>query len=287
MTSHNRREIPHPVLSPGGLDYLPTAEFRAESDDAKKTSSDQKLHIPIKFHMTELELAARIDRGEAAYVVLTDCVQSRIRERHQTFDDRILISLDTRDYYGSITIQSFITSTRHIAGFRSDQWTRWIKDILPEGVDLPRGAILAIANEHTLSLSEPAELQSCIQIVPSDRVEEGRFTIDQTNDHIHILVHPNTKAAIHRMRSNEDDQDKLWPSIYLSAITRAVQTHTLDDNLEKTWAKTVATAMDQHGIDASSQDDLDENALLYAQQIMGDPLRRIMETEDSPEDPND
>ena len=228
MTSHNRREIPHPVLSPGGLDYLPTAEFRAQSEEAKKTSIHQMLHIPIQFHMTELHLADCIDRGEAAYVILTDCVQSRIRERHQTFDDRILISLDARDYYGSITIQPFIISTRDIADFRSDQWTKWIKDTLPNGVHIPSGAILAIANEHTLSLSEPAELQSCIQIVPTDRVEEGRFAIDQTNDHIHILVHPTDKAAISKMRTNEDDQDKLWPSMYLWAIAKAVQTHSLE-----------------------------------------------------------
>ena len=287
MTTQNRRDIPHPVLKPGGFDYVPAAEFKAITEKVRKTSQDHRLHIPVQFQLTDLELARRIEQREAAYVLLTDCVASRIRERHQTHEDTILISLDAREYHGQIAIQPFIVSTKDIPGFRSANWTQWIKEVLPNGVDFPAGAILAMANEKSFQLKDPQEIQSCVQIVPTDRVQEGRFNVDLSNDHIHILVHPTDKPKFDRMRTNDDEQDKLWPSMYLAAITDAVRHHTVDDNLEKTWAKTVARAMEQYEIDASDLNDLQENSLVYAQQIMGDPMSRIMAPANDREESND
>ena len=75
----------------------------------------------------------------------------------------------------------------------------------------------------------------------------------------------------------KEEQDKLWPSMYQTAIEKAVRNHTVEDNSEKTWAKTVAKATQEHEIDTSNLEDLQENSLIYAQQIMGNPLQRIME----------
>ena len=280
MTSQNRRDIPHPVLTPGGFDYVPQAEFKATVEKVRKTSQDQRIYIPVHFQLTEDDLLRRVAEGEAAYVVLTDCVASRTRERHQTSEERIVISLDAKEYYSEIRIQPFITSTRRVDTFTSKNWTSWVKDVLPHGVDLPAGAILAMAAEKTIPIGEPDEIQSCVQIVPTDRVVEGQFNVDLSSDHIHILVNPADKPKIDRMRANEDEQDKLWPSMYQTAIEKAVRYHTVEDNSEKTWAKTVARTTQEHEIDTSNLEDLQENSLIYAQQIMGNPLQRIMDQSD-------
>ena len=277
MTTHNRREIPHPVLKPGGTDHQPGIRFEAKVPSVQRTSEDGRVHIAVEFDLNEPTMLELIEQSKAAYVALTDCVTSRIRERHTTQEKRETVTIEAAKYAGEVKIQPFVVTLTPVEGFRSDHWSPWMKAVLPQGVDLPAGAILAVGDERTFTLGETAELQSCIQIVTSDAVLPGTWSISLEHDHIHIQVNLQDKAAIDRIRSNEDRQQTLWPSIYQSAVEQAIRRHTREEHTGKRWAGVIARKLEEHEIGTADSEVLADNSLAYAQQVMENPLTRITE----------
>ena len=97
-----------------------------------------------------------------------------------------------------------------------------------------------------------------------------------------IRVNVQDKPKIDRMRQDDATQGGLWPSIYLSAIETAIRKY--QDALleEKRWARSIEKKLEEQEFD-TSQDALEENCQEYAQTIMGNPLGRILETEEEPQ----
>ena len=96
-------------------------------------------------------------------------------------------------------------------------------------------------------------------------------------DTIDILVNPEDKLRIERMRDNQREQDSLWPSVYLGAIERAVRECAKEEAGQRTWARSVRKALEDQGIGHLNEEDLASNSLKYAQRVMSRPLARILQ----------
>ena len=279
MTLYNSREIPHPVLKPGGTDYIKGTLFRAEvkGDKAYKNPEDGRVYLHLAYSLNDEGLLDLIDRGDANYISLTDSVRSHRRETHPSAETETTIILDGSEYSGTITIQPFVTAKTDIRGFSSRGWNNWLKSILPNGSDMPQGAILAIGTTSVFDTEGTPDIESCVQLVNSADVERGRYAVRLDSENISIQVNSLDRPAIDTMRSNEDHEGRLWPSIYQSAIEQAVRKHALPENEDRKWAGSIAAALARHELDTSDADVLTDNSLVYAQIIMENPLTRITE----------
>ena len=279
MTTHNLRNIPHPVLSPISQDYQESCSFRAPVRNIRRSEDNTRIIIAIEYLLEEPALREMIESGDAQYITLTRCPATRVRDAHPCREERQEIVLEAARYRGEIRIESLLTATRPISGFHSPQWTQELREFIPRGADVPAAAILAFA-ASTRSRDEDQEpMESCVTIIPSEDTPGGQFDVSLDDEHITISINPGDMLSLGRMRGSEHTQSSLWPSIYLAAIERAVREHLNEDHREKQWAGVIAGRLRENEIDASDPDILRARSLSIAQKIMEQPLRRIMEEE--------
>jgi len=67
-----------------------------------------------------------------------------------------------------------------------------------------------------------------------------------------------------------------FPSMYQRAVEEAVRQHLKDDHAGKRWAVRIAETLAEHQLETDDADLLEANSLDYAQQIMQNPLARII-----------
>lgn len=277
MSSQNRRNIPHPVLTPGGGDYSQETTFQAEVKTVLRNAESETLQIPVLFTLTDPNLKALISKRHAKYSVVVDCPVTHIRETRDTSEDSLLINLNQQDFRKRAEILPYIIATRHLQNYCSERWLPWLKAALPQGIEIPQGSILAISETSTFNPEQSTDTQSCIQLVAQDGMDSGRWKISLEKDLIHILVSPGDKGIIDTIREDDEQQQKLWPSIYQSAVELAVRKHLQDEHREKTWAETIKRKLEEKGLETEDMEILEEHSLSYAQDIMEGTLHRITE----------
>ena len=275
MTMFNRRDIPHPYLYPGNQDYLTPAHFTAETN-VTRDPDNNTYHIGILYDLKEPSLQELIDNRQACFTTIVDCPRARLRETYQSTERVAEVILDGTKYSGTITINTFITASVDISNFKADRWNNWLKMVLEKGANVPQGSILAVAQSQTFDPDFANEMESCLQIIPSDRVEAGEFEVELGEDLINILVNTEDKPRIDQLRQNPHTQDQLWPGLYLPAITQAIQGLGEPQTAEKTWAKTLIAKMGEQGIQVDEPELLKDNALKHAQRLMQKPLSRLL-----------
>ena len=276
MTTYNRRDLPHPVLKPeqSRSDYEAHLGFDAELIGIRRSAESGEIGIALKYRLNSPVLLNLIETEQAHYHTLTECVETRVRESHRTNEETQTIRLKTNQYHGPVAIKPFVIASLDIQKIENDDWSQPIRELLPEGTSVPRGAILAIGIEKTFNPDASKELESFIEIAPSQAVEPKRYRIDLTGQRIVIYINPEDKPDIDRMRQEEETRQALYPSMYQRAIEEAVRQHRKDEHFDKRWASRVADKLAEHNIDADDEI-LEANSLEYAQQIMENPLARI------------
>ena len=278
MTSHNRRNIPHPVLAHIFQDYREGMEFQGKVMNVRESPEDHRLVIAVQYQLNEPSLRELIEKEEAQFTTTVSSDAGRLRESLSTREDRQEITLDSRQYANELEIQSFITLARETKGFQSPSWTPDTRRFLDGGITLPEGAILAISDPTTARLRESEPLESCVVITASSHLEFGEIDIRLDEDLIEILASGEYKAELNRARSGERET-YLWPSVYLQAIERAVRENADPDHSGKRWAEIIRDRMDATGIPVTDEQVVRAHSLLYAQRLMRKPMLRLTQEE--------
>ena len=171
MTIYNRRDIPHPVLKPQASDYRPEILFQADMKTARRNRESGEISIPLQYRLNDQALLDLIENGKAEYLTMTDCTKSHLREAHHSRDILHTATIVESKYAQEMSVLPFITATENIQKFQSENWSDLMKTFLPNGTDIPKGAILAMGNPKTIELGKTTDLGSCVQIVASDNVD--------------------------------------------------------------------------------------------------------------------
>ncbi len=276
MTTYNRRDLPHPILKPNGTDYVPQSFFRCEPVAIRRSVQTQEITVAVRYSQNSEGLNKLIELGSAQFQCLTECVATLLRELYRSTTRNHTIRLSSTQYQGQVLLRPFIIATVDIPNFRCIDWSPSIQKLLPEGAAIPVGSILAIGQETSFDVNTANEQESYIEITPSQDVDSSRFRIDLSGERIVIEINPDDKPAIDRIRQDEDLLQSLFPSMYQRAVEEAVRQHRKEDHAGKRWAVRIAETLAEHQLETDDSDLLEANSLDYAQQIMQNPLARII-----------
>ena len=276
MTTYNRRNLPHPTLRPRGTDYVPEGRFSGEPQAIRRSAQSEEITVATRYQLSSPGLTDLIESGKAEYQSLTECVATRLRELHRSTQANHTITLQADRYQGEVILKPFVIAVEDIQAFRSDDWTDPVKRMLPLGTDLPSGAILAIGEQTTFDVNTATDQESYIEITPAESVQPSQYRIDLGGERIVIYINPNDKPAIDQTRANDDTLQYLYPSMYQRAIEEAIRQHQRDDHSGKRWAVRIADKLAEHGLDTQDAEALEAHSLEYAQQVMENPLARII-----------
>lgn len=274
--SHANILLPHPIIRPEGCDYG-NHQFDMKIEQATYTP-DGKIHLELLYDLSSSTINNLIKEKKAEFFVLLKCTKTYQRFAYSSVDAHMSLDISLSDYANAISVIPYVATVEEIPLFRSDEHDGEIKKLIPEGFNLPVGAILAVGNSHEITIDSIDKIQAAIMIVRGDELDEGHCAIETGSDFITIRMHPKIHHDILDIRNSSPGI--LYPSIYMIAIEHAILD--LEENSDRKWAHALRETLEKHNL--KIDDNLKDNALEYAQKILKQPLNRIVQWKDNSDD---
>ena len=275
MSKNRQKLLPHPALTPSvGNGYQHGCNYQAEIQ-AIRADERRELYVALEHRLNCVSLKRLVEEGKAEYLSLADCPKTRKRAVFRGPEPSRTLRLNKTEFRGKITVSSYVCAAAEIVGHQAEDWLPEVKILLPTGIDLPKGAILAQAADSSFNPDKEQEQGSIMSIVPKDGIEPGRFQVELDEERIIVRVAPETRKEIDRARKSEGWKDAMW-SNYLTVMVHAVQAHQEEEHQGKRWANRIGKALQRAGINESEPEELRNNALEYAQIMMNNPLDKLL-----------
>ena len=270
----HQRLLPYPLLSKTTDDY-PLSGFGCQVRNSV-LSNGELINLALEYQLDCQSVESLIKLRQADYAVQTACVRTFNRELHTAGQNNLqYLRLPASDYSHEIIATPYIVATEPIHGFISDDHATEIRELKPDGFDLPRGSILAVADSIRIVIAETS-LFSTIDLVANTATPRGHYDLDLATDRIKIHVNPTDKLLLERLRNQKAYQlgrTTLAAALYLNAITQAL--HQMHEYPESGWAQVIRNALERHQID-EDYEMIRRNAPRYAQVILEAPLGRLL-----------
>ena len=270
----HQRLLPYPLLSKSTNDY-PLSGFNCLVRNSA-LSNGQVINLALEYQLNCEPIQTLVEKRQADYAIQTTCVRTFNRQLHIAGQDRFqYLSLPAEDYAHEIIATPYVVATEPIQGFTSPDHAAEIRELKPDGFDLPPGAILAVSDSIRIAISETS-LHSAMDLVANIDIQRGHYDIDLTTERIKLYVNPADKLLLERIRSQRTDQagrTALTATFYLNAITQAL--HQMNEYPESGWAQAIQIALERHQIDTDNET-IRQNAPRYAQVILEAPLGRLL-----------
>lgn len=282
MTTWNDRLLPHPLLAPWNDDYVDCA-FNAQVPHAV-LNNGESINLTVKYHLTSLALRNLVAEGKAQYVGLIACAKTFKRNSYATDQEDELYILDATDYADELKLTPYVMATQPIERFVAPEHNQEIRQLKPDGFDIAPGSILAVGNSTDVTLEEGGSPYSVIDLVADTNIDAGTFKVELDDNRLKVHMAPKDKSRTEALRlhgQNSREMAILFPSIYLHAITEALRN--LSEHPHRRWAQTMLKALERHGIDVD-EEELQINALTYAQTLMEKPVGTLMTALDREEE---
>ena len=276
MAKHTK-EIPHPFLTGRSSDYASDCLFLAEPSLMRRTGSGS-ITVVLDYTVSAASVAALIEEGLAEFCVVSECDATKTREAHRIDAFRHPITLNAFLYAGATKMRAHITATESLDRFYSNDWRPDVKEMLPDGILLPSGAILGRAAIIEFDAGGLVSGESIFEIIPSANIEKGIYILDISGERIVIQVCPEDLPVINQLRElDEGGNVSIWVGMYQRAVEEGVRRHRDDEHINKRWAINIGKQLSAADMEADDSDLLEARALEYAQRLMQNPLNRITE----------
>ena len=282
MTTWNDRLLPHPLLAPWNDDYT-DATFNAQVPHAV-LNNGERINLTVKYHLTSQALRELVANGKAQYVGLIACAKTFNRNSYATDQEDELYILDAADYAEELKLTPYVVAAQRIEGFIAPEHNEEIRQLKPDGFDIPEGSILAVGNSTDVTLKEGGSPVSVIDLVSDPNIDVGTFKVELDDNRLKVHMAPPDKSRTEALRmhgQNSREMAILFPSIYLHAITEALRN--MHGHPHRRWAQTMQKALERNGVDVD-EDELQINALTYAQTLMEKPVGTLMTALDREEE---
>lgn len=276
--SHINVHIPHPVIKPNGGDYCDPCHFQVSILDSP--INDKIMHIHYSYDLVSDTLNDLINNNKAEFVLIAKCVKTYHRTIHCTTKKEEIWALDVSNYASVMSLTPYVIATKEIHMNMSDEHDDELAIMLPNGVDLQAGSILAIGKEYSTQFESIPNMEAATKLVIQNDLPDNTYKIMTDQEHIAVHLSPRTYTMVVNLRNN--NRDVLYPSIYLSVVETAIRD--LKDHEGRGWTLPLANALHVAGIATDDKDDLAENANEYAQKILRNPLGKLANFSGSDDD---
>lgn len=223
--------LPHPIIRPDGFDYNHECGFNMSIKSATCTTDTIQLELSYKLQSDTLN--DMIEEKEAKIFIIIKCAKTNQRVVFDSAKTYMKLNLQLADYAGKLNMVPYVATSKEIHNFKSEEHVDEIHKLMPNGMDLPTGAILAIGNQHEITIDSLENIQAAIHMVPKDSVKEGVYSIDTSGDRIAIVMNPKTFDGVRRLYAKA--VPVLYASLYVTAIEHAIRD--LEDELNTPWAE--------------------------------------------------
>ena len=264
--------MPHPVLLPIGTDYKEGLSFEIKIEKEPTHTLDGTIVMTVNFDLKSKFIENLIKKGKAKLYVVIKCVKTNSRRMLVKNVGVNEISLPLSEYFDSITLSSYVTTTAPISKFESSEHHHEFSNV---NVSVPTGAILARASDKILKIDSLQTIKAAIRFSTENSLKDWEYIVDVTGDYINIFMNADTRREANYVRHSNDKA--LFPSLYTVTLIQAIQS--IEEKSNKKWADALKKTLEGYGIKIN--DDLKKDAYKHVQKLLKYPSMSVQESNDS------
>ena len=250
--------VPHPVLRPDGTDYRSGLKFDMKLEDSPRRTLDGEILVPVRFDLKSGFVRGLIRKKKARITVAVKCPRTYERTTFDVDGVKSVLKLPSGRYADKIILSPYVSSAEPIRHFRSDEHHDEFSNV---EINLPAGAILARGSDTELTIDALHTLSAAIHLMTNNGLEDGQYDVDVEGDLIKISMNDGTRRSVESLRKT--NQRLLYPSVYMVALTHAIQNVTQDRT--RKWEEALRKTLEKNGIRIDDEDDLKSRAYAHAQ----------------------
>lgn len=266
--NHIMHLMPHPVIKPGGFDYKESCHFNMNLGEPVR--SGDNICVRLSYVLESSTLRRMIDEGEAEFFLISECASTDNRTVHRTSKYEECVVLPLSENARKLQLRPYIIANNEFHLRCSNEHDAEFKELIPDGVTLPTGSILAVGNPYEIILSKIPAIQAAIALKQDRHVKQGYYEIDLSRDSIGIKMHPETYEKVTDVRKR--NKEILYPSLYVVAIEHAMRG--MHDHEDRLWVEALKKALTNKGIDYTDPDFKDD-VLRHTLTILDGPLNHL------------
>ncbi|MXZ24367.1 MAG: hypothetical protein F4Y80_05765 [Caldilineaceae bacterium SB0665_bin_21] len=231
MSHSSHGVFPHPVLSPRRRDYRPECEFKLVVPEPILNARGE-INIPVEFLIDCPSLGRLVEDERATCVCLVECASTYQRRAFSVRGFQDILGLHHADLPDSFRITPYIAATQTINGFCVEEFSEVAKVLLPKGIDLQSGAVLAIGDAVEIEVKDPGT--SIFNLGVDSSLPPGIFSTDLSGERIAINVHRDDLRRVHQLR-RQNGLALMGQALFLHSVGEALR-GLVDHGSNKRWA---------------------------------------------------
>ncbi|MDO5656763.1 MAG: hypothetical protein Q4G36_00315 [Paracoccus sp. (in: a-proteobacteria)] len=266
MRFSEETRYPHPVLAQD------TGDFTAGEFDVTFTLSEDKatgaLSIQHDVNLTEDGIRKLVETGKASVGCFVRCADTYHTELRTLAWPTGRTDFAAGVLLNRVTLRPIVWLNDTLAGW--DPGT--IHPEFSPPVDLGRGDIIAIGEEHIISVGQAklAPIESIFELDRSPEIPEGTLQVDLERDRITILAGERTHETIMLLRDQKTGKPVVMNSVYLPAVMEVLDAlqSGADQYESYRWHVPFTARCDARGVDPKT----DTSILESAQKLLDGPV---------------
>lgn len=277
MRLSEETRFPHPVLA------LHTGDFAGGEFDMSfqliEDTTTGALHIQHKTILTEDGIRHLIETGRASVGCIVRCADTYHNELRTLTWPEGRTDFAAGSLLNRVSLRPIIWLNDTLCGW--DPGT--IHPEFSPPVDLARGDIIAIAEEHIISVGQAklAPIESIFEIDRSPDIREGTLQVELERDHITILTGEKTHETIMLLREQRTGKPVVMNSVYLPAVMEVLDAlQSGEDQYQPyRWHAPFIARCDARGVDPGA----DISILESAQKLLDTPAGTLKQLVEEPD----
>lgn len=262
--------VPHPVLRPDGKDYRAGLGFEMSLTGKPQYTLDNEILVPVRFDLESRFMRGLIRGGRARITIVVKCPRTYERMALDMDGTETTLRLPLGLYADKIRLSPHVSATEPIKSFKSSEHHVEFSGM---EINLPAGATLARGSDRELTIDSLQTLSAAIRLMTNPDLERGEFRVDVEGDYIEIFMHEKTYHDVASLRKTKPRL--LYPSVYLAALTHAIQNVTQERS--RKWEEALRKTLEKNGMQIDDDEVLKNRAYEYAQKLLKYPMKYIME----------
>lgn len=269
MQFDSLRAFPYPVLRPDVDDYQ-DGDIQV-TVDFSVLGEGQEVTATVSFHVSVPELRAEVGSGRARYVVVFACRDTYFRRVCSTGDAEFKASFPKGSLRGQVEVYPYILAVEPISDFRCG----WINsEFGPGPFRYEVGSVLAIDRPQSVYIDRDVlrPLASVFVLAKSESIVGHDWRVEPTEEKVRILLSPELKEKVDRVRNNKAHRAVLMNSIYFGAVMQCItELKQQEDQRENTrWGRAIMQRCENDGINIEEHEEH-----ITAQRLMKSPFRLV------------
>ena len=267
---------PWPVLRFDSKDYQ-RCEFQVEVTP-RMVEGSTSVTFEADFALSDKAILREIAKHKACYTLLIGCSSTHYRDYRNSYEPRIVWSLDNGVLADRVEVTPFVTTTKELANFISDNWH---SDYEGMKFSLDAGAVLAMEppRVYWIQSGDESPARTVFRTEEDDKQSPNEWTCDLNAEYVVLKFNPEDYHRFKRARARavaDGTAEYIMNGVYLPALVIVLSEvdRDADSYSHLRWFSALEDALARAGCSPIG-DGGDSSRGVDAQKILGAPFGRM------------